>query len=177
MTVLASSKLFDSGYRGARNLLSPRGCVRCRGPVRRRKVAPCTLSLHPNTLNHQPATQNPKRWRREKEAGDRKREEGALAEMEEQLAASEAALDTFRTVSEEEVAALRAEAADAGSSEREFFIANLLVRIRFIVVMIRWTGIAPCEFEFPFPGSSTSTFLERFLNLRPASTTIRDSAC
>ena len=30
--------------------------------------------------------------------------------------------------------------------EREFFIDNLLVRIHFIIVMIRWTGFAPCEF-------------------------------
>jgi len=29
--------------------------------------------------------------------------------------------------------------------EREFFIANLLVQIHFIIVMIRWTGLAPCE--------------------------------
>ena len=43
--------------------------------------------------------------------------------------------------------------------EREFFIDNLLVRLHFIIVMIRWTGIAPWEFEFPFPGSLTSTFL------------------
>ena len=31
--------------------------------------------------------------------------------------------------------------------EREFFIDNLLVRIQFIIVMIRWTGLAPWEFE------------------------------
>ena len=43
--------------------------------------------------------------------------------------------------------------------EREFFIDNLLVRIHFIIVMIRWTGLVPWEFEFPFPGSLTSTFL------------------
>ena len=43
--------------------------------------------------------------------------------------------------------------------EREFFIDNLLVRIHFIIVMVRWTGLAPWEFEFPFPGSLTSTFL------------------
>jgi len=43
--------------------------------------------------------------------------------------------------------------------EREFFIDNLLVRVHFIIVMIRWTGLAPWEFEFPFPGSLTSTFL------------------
>jgi len=43
--------------------------------------------------------------------------------------------------------------------ESEFFIDNLLVRIHFIIVMIRWTGLAPWEFEFPVPGSLTSTFL------------------
>jgi len=31
-----------------------------------------------------------------------------------------------------------------------------LVRIHFIIVMIRWTGLAPWEFEFPFLGSLTS---------------------
>ena len=45
------------------------------------------------------------------------------------------------------------------SREREFFIVNLLVRVHFIIVMIRRTGLAPWEFEFPFPGSLTSTFL------------------
>ena len=43
--------------------------------------------------------------------------------------------------------------------EREFFIDNLLVRIHFIIVMIRWTGLSPWQFEFPFSGSLTSTFL------------------
>ena len=43
--------------------------------------------------------------------------------------------------------------------ETEYFIDNLLVRVHFIIVMIRWTGRAPWEFEFPFPGSLTSTFL------------------
>ena len=38
-------------------------------------------------------------------------------------------------------------------------IDNLLVRIHFIIVMIRWTGLAPWEFAFPFPGSLTSAFL------------------
>ena len=28
-----------------------------------------------------------------------------------------------------------------------------------IIVMIRWTGLAPWELEFPFPGSLTSTFV------------------
>ena len=36
---------------------------------------------------------------------------------------------------------------------------NLLVRIRCIIVMMRWTDPAPWEFGFPFPGSLTSTFL------------------
>ena len=43
--------------------------------------------------------------------------------------------------------------------ERVFFVDNLLVRIHFIIVMIRRTGLVPWEFEFPFPGSLTSTFL------------------
>ena len=38
-------------------------------------------------------------------------------------------------------------------------IDNLLVRTHFIIVMIRWTGLAPWESESPFPGSLTSTFL------------------
>ena len=32
------------------------------------------------------------------------------------------------------------------------FIDNLLVRIHFIIVMIRWTDLAPWEFGFLFPG-------------------------
>jgi len=42
--------------------------------------------------------------------------------------------------------------------EREFFMDNLLVRTPFIIVVIRWIGLAPWEFEFLFPGSLTSTF-------------------
>ena len=30
-------------------------------------------------------------------------------------------------------------------AEREFFIDNLLVRIHFVIVLIRWTGLAPWE--------------------------------
>ena len=44
--------------------------------------------------------------------------------------------------------------------EREFFIDNLLVRTHCIIEMIWWTGLAPWEFEFPFPGRLISTFLE-----------------
>ena len=36
-------------------------------------------------------------------------------------------------------------------AEKEFFMDDLLVRIHFIIVMIRWTGLAPWEFKFPFP--------------------------
>ena len=43
--------------------------------------------------------------------------------------------------------------------ERDVFVDNLLVRIHFIIVMVGWIGLAPWEFEFPFPGSLTSTFL------------------
>ena len=50
-------------------------------------------------------------------------------------------------------------APDKVCPEREFFIDNLLIRIHFIIVMIRWTGLAPWEFEFSFPGSLTSTIL------------------
>ena len=45
---------------------------------------------------------------------------------------------------------------EAEVQDREFCIGNLLLRIHFIVVMIRWTGLAPWELEFPFPGSLTS---------------------
>ena len=31
--------------------------------------------------------------------------------------------------------------------EREFFIDNLLLRIHFIIEVIRWTGLAPWEFS------------------------------
>jgi len=47
--------------------------------------------------------------------------------------------------------------------EREFFIDNLLVRIHLIIEMIWWTSLAPWKFEFSFPGSLISTFLERVL--------------
>ena len=38
-------------------------------------------------------------------------------------------------------------------SERHLFIANLLVRIFFIVEIIWWASLAPWEFEFLFPDS------------------------
>ena len=39
------------------------------------------------------------------------------------------------------------------------FCYNLLVRTHFIIVKIRCTGLAPCEFEFPFSPSLESAFL------------------
>ena len=48
--------------------------------------------------------------------------------------------------------------------ERGFFLDNLLVRICLTIVMVKWTGLAPREFAFPFPGILTSTFL-RFQDL------------
>ena len=51
--------------------------------------------------------------------------------------------------------------------EREFFIDNLLVRIHHIIVMITWTGLAPWEFEFPFPGRLTSTLLSSGETFKP----------
>ena len=35
---------------------------------------------------------------------------------------------------------------------------SAMVQIHFSIVMIRWTGLAPWEFEFPFQGILTSTF-------------------
>ena len=43
--------------------------------------------------------------------------------------------------------------------ERDFFIDFPPVRIHCIILMIWWTGLTPWEFEFPFSGSLTSTFL------------------
>jgi len=47
----------------------------------------------------------------------------------------------------------------APAGRERVLIDSLLVRIQFIIEMIRWTGLAPWEFEFPFPGSLASTFL------------------
>ena len=44
-------------------------------------------------------------------------------------------------------------------SDGEFFIDNLLVRIHFIIVMIRWTGLAPWQVEFPFPAGGRIPFI------------------
>ena len=48
--------------------------------------------------------------------------------------------------------------ASASAKREESCIDNLLVRTHFITEMICWTGLAPWEFEFPFPGSLASTF-------------------
>ena len=44
--------------------------------------------------------------------------------------------------------------------KRVFLIDNLLVRIHIVIVMMRWTGLTPWEFESPFSGSLTPTFLD-----------------
>ena len=36
----------------------------------------------------------------------------------------------------------------AGHKERHFFIDNLLVRMHFIIVIVRWTGLAHWEFTY-----------------------------
>jgi hypothetical protein len=43
--------------------------------------------------------------------------------------------------------------------ERELVIDNLLVQIHFVFEMIWWTGLAPWQFDFHFPGSLIFTFL------------------
>jgi len=48
----------------------------------------------------------------------------------------------------------------ASTCQRERVI---LVRVHFIIVKIRWTGLAPWELECPFPGSLTSTDLPRHI--------------
>ena len=44
-------------------------------------------------------------------------------------------------------------------TKRKFLFDNLLVRIHFIIVMMRWTGLTQREGQFPFPGSLSSTIL------------------
>jgi hypothetical protein len=34
--------------------------------------------------------------------------------------------------------------------KRDVIIDNLLVRIHFIIVKVRWTGLTPCECRIPF---------------------------
>ena len=62
------------------------------------------------------------------------------------------------------ISAMLEEAAGMGlrprsiSTQREKkSIDNLLVRIRVTIWMMRWNGLEPWEFEFPFPGSLIST--------------------
>ena len=46
-------------------------------------------------------------------------------------------------------------------AERDFFIDNLLVRIHFIIEMIRWTGLAPCNLPSQSLFSRISYILRR----------------
>jgi hypothetical protein len=63
---------------------------------------------------------------------------------------SYAALDAVRNFHKED-----------GTKVRDFSFDNLLVRIHLIIVMIRWTGLAPWEFKFSVPCSLPSTFLDQ----------------
>ena len=45
------------------------------------------------------------------------------------------------------------------SAQRKFFIDNLLVRIHLTIQMVWWIGLAPREFQFPFPGSLVPAYL------------------
>jgi len=60
----------------------------------------------------------------------------------------------------------------AKPSEREIFIDNLLVRVHIIIVMSRWTGLAPWEFEIPFSGSLTPIFLDLSRTSPPRAVTL-----
>jgi len=56
---------------------------------------------------------------------------------------------------------VRSKYAQSSKTEKEFFIDNRLVRNHLILMMIRWTGLAPWEFEFPFPDGLASSFLRK----------------
>ena len=56
--------------------------------------------------------------------------------------------------------------------DSEFFIDNLLVRIHFIIVMIRWTGLAAWEIELRFPSRwARSRHCARRASTAPSPTT------
>jgi len=60
-----------------------------------------------------------------------------------------------------------------GRPPTEFFIDKLLVRIHLIIVMIKWTGLAPWEFEFPSLTSAAAAMVSveappSTLNLTPS---------
>jgi len=40
----------------------------------------------------------------------------------------------------------------ACSGEREFLLDNLLVRLHFIIMMIKWTGLAPWKLMISWTG-------------------------
>ena len=65
----------------------------------------------------------------------------------------------IKVVHSERSTPARVRTAGGGTApERNFFMDNLLVRIHFVIETIWWTGLAPWESEFPFPGSLISTF-------------------
>ena len=54
-----------------------------------------------------------------------------------------------------------------GAVQREFFIDNLLVRIHFIIVTIRWTGLAPWEFGLRVRVSDSVVLLDEVEKAHP----------
>ena len=79
-------------------------------------------------------------------------------ERQETRATNEEGFQKMRDTNEEGLQSTRA-SCEQQVGEREFFVDSLLVRIHFTIEMIWWTGFAPWELEFPFPGSLRSTFL------------------
>ena len=61
--------------------------------------------------------------------------------------------------------------------ERAFFFDNLLVRIHCIIDTLRWTGLAPWEFEFLFPASLTSAFLIPLTHMNKYDVTYETRLC
>ena len=68
-------------------------------------------------------------------------------------------MDSDQEVVNKEFSLCAASSSPGTNGDVEFFTDNLLVRIHFTIEMIWWTGLASWVFEFPFPGSLTSTFL------------------
>ena len=72
---------------------------------------------------------------------------------------------------------------DAQSAEKNYVLGKVLVRILFIIEMIRWTGLAPWEFELPLSrpratprAPSTPTSPARSASGNPQCETLRHGA-
>jgi len=108
-------------------------------------------------MNHEPKTQNPKpkitKNRRKKKKQNKKT--NSLNRNANAGAPEGSGREGLHDPAGRERPHERPRLEDHGGEarEREFSIDNLLVRIHFVIEMIRWTGLAPWEFEFPFPFS------------------------